>query len=93
LGLDLNIRIGARAWSVLRADSWTSRNNNRSIDFLKSYHPNTFKEINYRSRAFTQVIDEDWRIETDIGTRAGLVLSTPKRFEVSFFRGERFLYL
>jgi hypothetical protein len=42
-----------------------------------------------RSRVFTQVVDEDWRFVTDIGTRAGPVPRTPKGFEVSFFSGER----
>lgn len=42
-----------------------------------------------RSRVFTQVVDEDWRFVTDIGTRAGPVPRTPEGFEVSFFSGER----
>lgn len=42
-----------------------------------------------RSRVFSQVVDEDWRFVTDIGTRAGPVPRTPEGFEVSFFSGER----
>lgn len=42
-----------------------------------------------RSRAFTQVVDEDWRFITDIGTRAGTIPRTPEGFAVSFFRGQR----
>lgn len=42
-----------------------------------------------RSRAFTQMVDEDWRFITDIGTRAGAIPRTPQGFDVSFFRDQR----
>lgn len=45
-----------------------------------------------RSRAFTQVIDEDWSFESHIGMKAGSVPRENGLFQVSFFRsGDRAL--
>jgi hypothetical protein len=40
-----------------------------------------------RSRAFAQVVDEDWSFVTDIGTPAGRVPKTEEGFQVSSFSG------